>query len=33
MELGRIDESDTLPGADEGEREENRREATHGFLD
>ena len=23
----------TLPGADEGERQENRREATHGFLD
>ena len=31
--FGRIDESDALPGADEGEREEIRREATHGFLD
>ena len=31
--LGRIDECDTLPGADEGEREEIRREPTHGFLD
>ena len=31
--LGRIDESDMLLGADEGEREEIRREVTHGFLD
>ena len=31
--LGRIDEFDTLSGADEGEREEIRHEAIHGFLE
>ena len=31
--LGRVDENYTLPRADEQEREEIRREVTHGFLD
>ena len=31
--LARIDKFDTLSGADEREREENRREAIHDFLE
>ena len=31
--VGRFDEFDTLSGADEREREENRCEAIHGFLE